>query len=59
MCLTAPKLKLLLDQLRFSTCFENAFGRVKPFLGKAMFQLQGVIFSAPCEVWKFAFLLLT
>jgi hypothetical protein len=57
MCLTAPKLKLLLDQLRFSTCFENAFGRVKPFLGKAMFQLQGVILHL--EVWKFAFLLLT
>jgi hypothetical protein len=31
MCLTAPKLKLLLDQLRFGTCFENAFGRVNHF----------------------------
>lgn len=31
MCLTAPKLKLLLDQLKFGTCFENAFGRVNNF----------------------------
>jgi hypothetical protein len=46
MCQTAPKLKLLLNQLRFGTCFENAFGS-HPFVGKAMFQLWGVIFSAP------------
>jgi hypothetical protein len=58
MCLTAPKLKLLLDQLRFGTCFENAFGRVNYFKEKPCFNY-GKSYFLHLEVWKFAFLLLT